>query len=145
MSYATIVAAVDVNAPDLARAAIAGAADVAGNQGVVHLLYVRYYLPTRYSELLDGSFDENEERDALAAMKTWASEAGLAPDRTHFLTRRGRVRDEVLSEAARLKADLVVIGSHQPSLTSKLLGSNASAIIHQSPVSILVVRTQASE
>ena len=41
MSYATIVAAVDVNAPDLARAAIAGAADVAGNQGVVHLLYVR--------------------------------------------------------------------------------------------------------
>ena len=35
-------------------------------------------------------------------MKTWASEAGLAPDRTHFLTRRGRVRDEVLSEAARL-------------------------------------------
>ena len=35
MSYATIVAAVDVNAPELARAAIAGAADVAGKQGVV--------------------------------------------------------------------------------------------------------------
>jgi len=50
----------------------------------------------------------------------------------------------VLSEAARLKADLVVIGSHQPSLTSKMLGSNASAIIHQSPVSVLVVRTQAA-
>ena len=47
--------------------------------------------------------------------------------------------------AAIEQADLVVIGSHQPSLTSKLLGSNASAIIHQSPVSILVVRTLAAE
>ena len=145
MPHATIIVAVDVNTPDLARAAIAGAAEVAGDDTTVHLLYVRYYLPTRYSELLDGSFDENEERDALAAMKAWASEAGLAPDRTHLLTRRGRVRDEVLGEAARLKADLVVIGSHQPSITSKLLGSNASAIIHQSPVSVLVVRTQAAE
>jgi universal stress protein G len=143
MPHATIIAAVDVNAPDLARAAIAGAAEIAGGQGAVHILYVRYHLPTRYSELLASDFDEREEAEALADLKTWAAEAGLDPARTQIFTRRGRVRDEVLIEADRRKADLIVLGSHQPSLTSKLLGSNASAIVHQSPVSVLVVRTNA--
>ncbi|MCI4589676.1 universal stress protein [Sphingobium sp. BYY-5] len=143
MPYATIIAAVDVNDPDLARAAIAGAAEVAGKQGIVHILYVRYHLPTRYSELLASDFDEREEAEALADMQTWAAEAGLDTARTQFFTRRGRVRDEVMIEADRRKADLIVLGSHQPSLTSRLLGSNASAIVHQSPVSVLVVRTNA--
>lgn len=142
MPYATIIAAVDVNAPDLARAAIAGAADVAGQQGTVHILYVRYYLPTRYSELLASDFDEREEQDALTSMKKWAAQAGLGEDRVHFTTKRGRVRDEVIGEAERQGADLIVIGSHQPSLSSRLLGSNASAIVHQSPISVLVVRAE---
>ncbi|MFC3442018.1 universal stress protein [Sphingobium rhizovicinum] len=143
MLYTTILAAVDVHSPALARAAIASAATIAGAQGTVHILYVRYYLPTRYSELLSGDFDEREEEDAIADMKTWASEAGLDEARTQIFTRRGRVRDEVITEAQRRKADLIVIASHQPTLSSKLLGSNASAIVHQSPVSVLVVRTDA--
>ncbi|MBA4091768.1 MAG: universal stress protein [Sphingobium sp.] len=143
MPYATIIAAVDVNEPDLARAAIAGAAEVAGTDGAVHILYVRYYLPTRYSELLASDFDEREEADALSDMQAWAAEAGLDSTRTQIFTRRGRVRDEVIIEAEQRKADLIVLASHQPSLSSRLLGSNASAIVHQSPVSVLVVRTDA--
>jgi universal stress protein G len=143
MSYTNVIAAVDVNSPDLARAAIAGAAQTAGPDGTVHILHVRYYLPTRYSELLVIDFDEQEEQDALSHMQAWAIEAGLDPDRTQIFTRRGRVRDEVITEAEQRKADLIVIGSHQPSLSSRLLGSNASAIVHQSPVSVLVVRTDA--
>lgn len=143
MAYAIIIAAVDVNSPDLARAAITGAAEIAGTGGTVHILYVRYYLPTRYSELLAIDFDEREEQDAMADMQAWATEAGLDPQRTQIFTRRGRVRDEVLIEAERRGADLIVLGSHQPSLSSRLLGSNASAIVHQSPVSVLVVRTDA--
>jgi universal stress protein G len=141
MPYATIIAAVDVNSPDLARAAISAAAQAAGTQAVVHILYVRYYLPTRYSDLLASDFDEREEEDALSDMQTWAKEAGLEPARTQIFTRRGRVRDEVLIEAERRKADLIILASHQPSLTSRLLGSNASAIVHMAPVSVLVVRT----
>ncbi len=143
MPYATIIAAVDVNDPDLARAAIAGARQIAGMDGTVHILYVRYYLPTRYSELLASDFDEREEEDALSDMQAWAAEAGLDAARTQIFTRRGRVRDEVIIEAERRKADLIVLASHQPSLSSRLLGSNASAIVHQSPISVLVVRTDA--
>lgn len=143
MPHNSIIVALDVNAPDLARAAIAGAAGIAGAQGTVHLLYVRYYLPTRYAELLADDFDLREEQDAITDMRAWAQEAGLDPARTHYVTRRGPVRDEVIAEAERRKADLIVLASHQPSLSSKLLGSNASAIVHQSPISVLVIRTDA--
>lgn len=140
MSYARILVAVDVDSPVLAHAAIASAADVARTQGQVHILYVRHHLPTRYSALLASDFDEREGSDARAHMKAWADEAGLDPARTHFVTHRGRVRDEVLNEAEKCQADLIILASHQPSLASRLLGSNASAIVHQSPVSVLVVR-----
>ncbi|ASY43215.1 MAG: universal stress protein [Pseudomonadota bacterium] len=140
MHFGTIVVAVDINDPDNAKAAIARAAAIAGPQGKLHLLNVRYHLPSRYSDLLVGDFDQREEDEAMAAMRQWSMQAGLTEEQVSFSTRRGRVRDEVISEAERTGADLIIIGSHQPSMSSKLLGSNASAIVHQSPVSVLVVR-----
>ncbi|MCK0531874.1 MULTISPECIES: universal stress protein [Sphingomonadales] len=140
MQFSTIIVAIDVSDPDNGRAALARASAIAGPQGRLRLLYVRYHLPSRYSDLLAGDFDAREQEDALAAMRQWCGDLGIGDDQVEIATRRGRVRDEVLAEAERQGADLIVIGSHQPSLSSKLLGSNASAIVHQSPVSVLVVR-----
>ena len=140
MQFSTIIVAIDVSDPDNGRAALARASAIAGPQGRLRLLYVRYHLPSRYSDLLAGDFDAREQEDALAAMRQWCGVLGIGDDQVEIATRRGRVRDEVLAEAERQGADLIVIGSHQPSLSSKLLGSNASAIVHQSPVSVLVVR-----
>ena len=140
MQISTIIVAIDVSDPDNGRAALARASAIAGPQGRLRLLYVRYHLPSRYSDLLAGDFDAREQEDALAAMRQWCDDLGIGDDQVEIATRRGRVRDEVLAEAERQGADLIVIGSHQPSLSSKLLGSNASAIVHQSPVSVLVVR-----
>ena len=140
MQFSTIIVAIDVSDPDNGRAALARASAIAGPQGRLRLLYVRYHLPSRYSDLLAGDFDAREQEEALAAMRQWCADLGIGDDQVEIVTRRGRVRDEVLAEAERQGADLIVIGSHQPSLSSKLLGSNASAIVHQSPVSVLVVR-----
>ena len=140
MQFSTIIVAIDVSDPDNGRAALARANAIAGPQGRLRLLYVRYHLPSRYSDLLAGDFDAREQEDALAAMRQWCADLSIGDDQVEIVTRRGRVRDEVLAEAERQGADLIVIGSHQPSLSSKLLGSNASAIVHQSPVSVLVVR-----
>ncbi len=141
MQFSTIIVAVDVNDPDNGRAALARAKAIAGSQGRLRLLYVRYFLPSRYSDLLISDFDAREQEDALKAMRQWCEELGIGDDQVEMVTKRGRVRDEVLAEAKRQAADLIVLGSQQPSLSSKLLGSNASAIVHQSPVSVLVVRT----
>lgn len=143
MRFSNIIVAIDVHDPDNGQAALARAAAIAGDEGQLHLLYVRYYLPTRYSALIAENFDQQERDDAMAAMTAWCAKLGIDPKSVHIETRRGRVRDEVLSAAERHRADLIVIGSHQPSLSSKLLGSNASAIVQQSPVSVLVVRAPA--
>jgi len=143
MAYSKIVVSVDINDVLHARAAIDAAAAVCGPETTVHMLYVRYHMPTRYSDLLGRDLDIKEEAEALALMRQWASEGGLPEGQVHFDTRRGRVRDEVISAAERTGATLIVIGSHEPSFSSKLLGSNASAIVHQSPVSVLVVRASA--
>lgn len=140
MRFATIIVAIDVNDPENGRVVLSRAAAIAGAEARLHLLYVRYFLPSRYMELLVSDFDLREEEYALLTMRQWCTAAGVAEGRARFITRRGRVRDEVIAEAAEQKADLIVVGSHQPSLSSRLLGSNASAIVHHSPVSVLVVR-----
>jgi universal stress protein G len=140
MRFANIVIAVDVNDAENGRAALARGAAIAGAEGQIHLLYVRYYLPTRYSQLIAENFDLTEKEEALRTMHQWCADLGIDPKDINIETRRGRVRDEVIAATERHAADLIVIGSHQPSMTSKLLGSNASTIVQQSPVSVLVVR-----
>ncbi|MCC2654076.1 MAG: universal stress protein UspA, partial [Microvirga sp.] len=47
---------------------------------------------------------------------------------------------EVLDEAEQTGADLVVVGSHRPTMATYLLGSNASTIVRHAKCSVLVVR-----
>ncbi len=50
-------------------------------------------------------------------------------DRMHF-HRRGRIaKDKILALAKSLPADLVIIASHRPDITTYLLGSNAAAVV----------------
>jgi nucleotide-binding universal stress UspA family protein len=52
----------------------------------------------------------------------------------------GAVYNEVLSEAEKQSCDLIVVGSHHPSMSTYLLGSNAATIVRHAPCSVLVVR-----
>ncbi|HGX7305920.1 TPA: universal stress protein, partial [Shigella flexneri] len=54
--------------------------------------------------------------------------------------RFGSVRDEVNELAEELGADVVVIGSRNPSISTHLLGSNASSVIRHANLPVLVVR-----
>ena len=52
----------------------------------------------------------------------------------------GSVYNEVLHEADTVGADLIVVGSHRPTMATYLLGSNAATIIRHARMSVLVVR-----
>jgi nucleotide-binding universal stress UspA family protein len=52
----------------------------------------------------------------------------------------GSVCNEVPDEAETIGADLVIVGSHTPSMATYLLGSNAATIVRHSKCSVLVVR-----
>ena len=48
-------------------------------------------------------------------------------------------------EARQRNVDLIIIGSHQPSLSSRYLGSNANAITRDAKISVLIVRADERE
>ena len=56
------------------------------------------------------------------------------------VVRMGSVYNEVLGEADRISADLIVVGSHRPTMATYLLGSNAATIVRHARCSVLVVR-----
>ncbi|EOD2820906.1 TPA: universal stress protein [Providencia stuartii] len=52
----------------------------------------------------------------------------------------GTPRDEILRIADDIQADLIVIGSRRPGMSTYFLGSTASMIIQNSKISVLTVR-----
>ena len=52
----------------------------------------------------------------------------------------GGVYHDVLQEAEKIGADLIVVGSHRPTMATYLIGSNAAAIVRHAKCSVLVVR-----
>ena len=141
MPFSKILVAIDINDPDHARTALEAARSLIapGTAGAkVHIFYVRHFLPVSYEGMITVDFDTQEIGEAQRVVDEWRARYDLA-DAT-FASRRGRVRDEVLDEAAHIGADLIIIGSHQPTLASRVLGSNAAAIVRNSPVSVLIAR-----
>lgn len=61
-------------------------------------------------------------------------------DKISYSVEMGSPRDKVLSEAEKIGADLIVVGSRRSNIATHLLGSNASAIVSNAPISILIVR-----
>lgn len=64
----------------------------------------------------------------------------LPPSRIKTHLANGIPRDEIMNLAVRISADLIIIGSRRPSITTYLLGSTAAAVVRHAKTSVLVVR-----
>lgn len=64
----------------------------------------------------------------------------LPEDRVYLHVIMGKPKDIILKMAQTLKADLIVISSHQPSISRYFIGSNAAAVIQNANISVLVIR-----
>ncbi|MBZ6075408.1 universal stress protein [Microvirga puerhi] len=139
--YKTILVPVDLAELDAAKPAIAQAVELAtASGGTVRLVYVRSIVPVTYMEFVPVTFDEEQQTDAERKLAKIAATIKLPSDRVSAVVRLGSTYGEVLSEAEKTGADLVVIGSHRPSMATYLLGSNASTIVRHAKCSVLVVR-----
>ena len=124
--YKTIIMPVDVFEMELSDKAVRHAEFLAQDDGVIHLLHV---LPGSASLSLHRfaadvrRFEEHLQHEAEERLQTMVS-----------------VRDEVNELAEELGADVVVIGSRNPSISTHLLGSNASSVIRHANLPVLVVR-----
>jgi nucleotide-binding universal stress UspA family protein len=139
--FKTILVPVDIAEPEMARQAIETAVSLAhGSGGTVRLVYVRSLLPVTYMEFVPPTFDTEQQSDAEQKLAAIAAGVALPEGRISSTVRMGAVYPEVLEEAEKIAADLVIVGSHRPSMSTYLLGSNASTIVRHAKCSVLVIR-----
>ncbi len=139
--FKAILVPVDLAEPETSAPALKRAvalADASG--GTVRLIYVRSILPVTYMEFVPPAFDAEQQAHAERDLAAIAAGVALPKERVSSVVRVGSVYAEVLDEAGRIGADLVVVDSHRPSMATYLLGSNAATIVRHATSSVLVVR-----
>ena len=108
----------------------------------VHFLYV---LPDAQAFVTAYSFGIKEfENKAVTYAEEKIREliqgVDLPKDRMSYTIRFGTPRDEALQQADEMGADLIIVGSHRPSVKTYLLGSNAAGIVRHAKVNVMVIR-----
>ncbi len=139
--FKSILVPIDLADIDVARAALDQAVELAtASGGNLRLMTVRSLLPVTYMEYVPTDFETTSKADAEAELKALAAGLALPRDKVSVTVRLGSIYNEVLDEAKACQADLIVVGSHRPTMATYLLGSNAKTIVRHAVCSVLVVR-----
>lgn len=141
MMFKKILVPVDLADLDIARVAVTRAAALARESGgTIRLVYVRSVLPVAFVEFVPPNFDTEQEQQSAEELAEFAKSVPLPPERVSTAVRLGAVYNEVLEEASEIGADLIVVSSHQPGVSTYLIGSNAATIVRHATCSVLVLR-----
>ncbi|MFV2089207.1 MAG: universal stress protein [Pseudomonadales bacterium] len=110
---------------------------------VVESQYVQYSIDPTFTGSLTRAMEEN----ALAAARTRVAEIckpyGIPDD--HQLITLGRAADRIHALAREREVDTIVVGSHVRPGIKRLLGSTANAVLHGSPVNVVIIRNPDGE
>ncbi len=138
--YKRILAAVDVADPDKGRAIAAIAADLArASGGELRLMTVPLMIEA-LRDYVPASVTAGDEASAVKQLEAIAASIDLPAGTVSVAASPGSIAERTLAEADAFGADLIVIGPHKPSLAKMILGSNATAILRNAKVSVLVAR-----
>ncbi|MHB2168847.1 universal stress protein [Alsobacter sp. R-9] len=139
-----ILVPVDLAEIEVSRPALDKAVALAAITGAnVRLVYVRSIMPVTFMEYVPPSFDEEQQGQCEKEIADLAATVALPKGSVTTSVRMGSVYNEVLAEAKKVEADLIIVGSHRPGMATYLLGSNASTIVRHAECSVLVVRQPA--
>lgn len=140
--FTKILVPVDIAEPGYSQRVIEAAKDLARRDGArIRVLTVlerpasgmALYLSR---DMVRKAFDEAKARVGDLARKI------SGPKDADSNVRQGTVYHEVIEEAREWGADLIVMDSHRPSISTYLLGSNAARIVRHADCSVLVIRDQ---
>lgn len=108
-------------------------------------IHVVSVLPPFAMPQLSGYFPKGFEENAMKGLgrdlEAWAAENIPGEIRCRTQVLHGTVYDEVLRAAKELSADVIIVGSHRPTLSDYLLGPNAARIVRHANCSVYVVRS----
>jgi|HubBroStandDraft_6_1064221.scaffolds.fasta_scaffold2380171_1 nucleotide-binding universal stress UspA family protein len=139
--FKSILVPVDIAEVDVAKPGFDEAVELAKLSGAaLRLIHVRSPVPYAMNEYIPAEYYDSDEKSVLKALEDLAAKLDLPKGRVTVVSPFGSVYDEVLKEAARMKADLIVVGSHRPNWSTYLIGSNAANIVRHAECSVLVMR-----
>ncbi|WP_369311373.1 universal stress protein [Providencia rettgeri] len=144
--YKTILVPVDISEDVLTDNALKHAVYLAKvSNATIHLFHSvpdvsRFSMSYSYHYDLLSSFAKKAIERSEEQIKEIIEKIDYPSDKITYKVEFGSPRDKVLAEAENVNADLIVIGSRNPSITTHLLGSNASGIVSYAKISVLVVR-----
>lgn len=146
MMFKQILVPIDLSDLELTKPALATAVSMAQQSGgTVRLINVLPLTPVMLAEYVPPDFEAQQRQAAEDALTIITKEMGLEPARVSSTVRQGGIHQEILEEAAAVKADLIVMSSHRPhkpGLRTYFLGSNAGHVVRYAKCSVLVVREQ---
>ncbi|MDB5595669.1 MAG: universal stress protein UspA [Hyphomicrobiales bacterium] len=139
--FRNILVAIDLAEMNVAKPAIDQAVALAEQSGgKLRLVNVQTLLPATFMDYVPADFDQEMKDNAEASLRKLAEEIALPKERVSQVVRVGGVYPEILAEADDCGADLIVVGSHRPAMSTYLLGSNAKTVVRHAKCSVLVVR-----
>ncbi|MBV8964295.1 MAG: universal stress protein [Hyphomicrobiales bacterium] len=139
--FKNILVPVDIAEVDIAKLGFDEAVELAKLSGAsLRLIHVRSPVPYAMNEYIPAEYYDSDEKSVLKALQNIAAKLDLPKDRVTVVSPFGSVYDEVLKEAERMNADLIVVGSHRPNWSTYLIGSNAANIVRHASCSVLVIR-----
>lgn len=135
---------VPIDLSEVSESVVAEACLLAQKTGAdLHLLHV-YFIPVEsvgLAQAVSERYVREFVADARAQLEALLAKHCLTPTKREVLVESGDPRDVIVSKAAELHADLIVMGTHRRrGLTRVLLGSVAESVIRTAPCSVLVVR-----
>ena len=139
--YKKILVPVDLGEKYMTDLGLEAALPIAGvNKAELRLLNVQPIVPMSMIDYIPPNFDDDlrqaAEKELAATLGRIDYPASLVTSAVRF----GAVYPEVLAEAEDWGADLIVVGSHRPTMATYLLGSNAKTIVRHARCSVLVAR-----
>lgn len=124
---------------EAARRALERAAAIGGSAASVAVVTVARPIVSdlRTGDIVDPS-DENERDRLLAEARALLASRGVS---AATVGRSGEPAAALVEEAARVGADLLIVGTRgRNRLARTLLGSVSSKVVHEAPCDVLVVR-----
>lgn len=83
---------------------------------------------------------DSEQENVTKQLAEIINEFNIPANKHSAQVLMGTPRDEILRVAEEISADLIVIGSRRPGMSTYFLGSTASMVIQNSKISVLTVR-----
>ncbi len=137
LMYKQILVPIDLAHKSLARTALNRASAMKSADGQVHALTVMSDIPTHVAAQIPKDILEETRASERQELEELVNASGCG---ANVELRTGPISRTILNKARDVDSDLIIIGSHDPSLQDYLIGSTAASVVRNAACSVLVIR-----